>query len=753
MKDIKMKFILFFTLILFFIPIDVFAENKLNFQEEIAPGVIRYEYEVPTSNSRAIVNVVKVDLNNKKIKLNTVAGKGKYTQKATVSQMADRTNAVAFVNGDFFNMSLQGVPLGASIIDGDLKSSSGVLTDMYSFGIDVNDIASIEATTFVGTVVAPNGVSYKIDGLNKTAYWYQPSKEYSHESKIQMYNEFWESKSRGDKTAGEVLLDENNIVEQIVFRKNLDMKIPQGKKILQVSGNSEKFIIENVKVGDKLQITYGLNPSKNWKMLISGHSLLVENGAIRKYTKDISSIGGTRARTAVAIADGGKTVYIVAVEGRTKKSSGMTLTELSNFLVDLKVDKALNLDGGGSTAMAIRNLGDIKRTRVTNPERNAGERAVVNGLGVYNTTKNSGIIVNGKLNGEKNPLIGEATTYTLKSAWDGDLNPIDIQGRNYTIKEESGKNIFNGRDFLGLVPGKYTLNVSTDKGETFSRDINVSSEEVIESLKIKPSTNRISVGDKVTFEIFARSKGKDIKLSPRVFQFDYSDLKANLDLNTSSFIVNEMGDSPKFIARIGNKEAVLNLNDKSKKTINMYIDKKEYLINDEKNNMDVAPFIQDERTMVPLRFIAEGFGAEVNWNEEDKTAIIKKDDKIIQVPIDKKEIIVNGEIQNIDTKAIIKSERTFVPVRFISEALNMKVSYNGENREVIIQDEQTSEIKEQKNPNSENINQNSQNSEVINQGGQNVQTINQNKSNSGVTNQNNQSNQNSGKLNQNNQSN
>ena len=231
-KRISLVMVLF----LMTITSNVFAANKLLFKEPIAPGVVRYKYEVTKDKNNASTNVVTVDLNNPHIKINTVAGGGTYTNKATVSQMADRTNAVALVNGDFFTMQLQGVPLGASIIDGDMKSSPAVLTDIWSFGIDENNTAFIDSTKFVGSVTAPNGKSYPIDGLNKTYYWYQPSKEYSHESKIQMYNSFWSSKSRGDKTAGEVLLSEDNVVEQIVYRKNIDMKIPEGKKILQVSG-------------------------------------------------------------------------------------------------------------------------------------------------------------------------------------------------------------------------------------------------------------------------------------------------------------------------------------------------------------------------------------------------------------------------------------------------------------------------------------------------------------------------------------
>ena len=377
-KKISLALILFFI----FITSNVFAENKLLFSEPIAPGVVRYKYEVKRNKKNAQANVVKVDLNNPHIKINTVAGGGTYTNKATVSQMADRTNAVALVNGDFFTMQLQGVPLGASIIDGDIKSSPAVLTDIWSFGIDNNNTAFIDMTKFVGKLTAPNGKSYPIDGLNKTFYWYQPSKEYSHESKIQMYDSFWTSKSRGDKTAGEVLLSENNVVEEIVYRKNINKTIPKGKKILQVSGGSERFMRDNVKVGDKLDITTNIEPNRNWKMMIGGHALLVENGAKKNYTKDISSIGGVRARTAVGISQDGKTVYIVTSEGRTNRSAGLTINELSQFMLDLGSYKAMNLDGGGSTAMAIRNLGDIKRTRATNPERNAGERRVVNGLGV-----------------------------------------------------------------------------------------------------------------------------------------------------------------------------------------------------------------------------------------------------------------------------------------------------------------------------------------------------------------------------------
>ena len=681
----KKRISLVMLLFLMTISTNVFAANKLLFQEPIAPGVVRYKYEVSRDKKNAQTNVVTVDLNNPYIKINTVAGGGTYTNKATVSQMADRTNAVALVNGDFFTMQLQGVPLGASIIDGDMKSSPAVLTDIWSFGIDENNTAFIDSTKFVGSVTAPNGKSYPIDGLNKTFYWYQPSKEYSHESKIQMYNSFWSSKSRGDKTAGEVLLSEDNVVEQIVYRKNIDMKIPEGKKILQVSGGSERFMRENVKVGDRLQINTNIEPNRNWKMMIGGHALLVENGAIKKYTKDVNSIGGVRARTAVGISQDGKTVYIVSAEGRTNRSPGLSLNELSQFMLDLGAYKAMNLDGGGSTAMAVRNLGDLKRTRVTNPEKNAGERKVVNGLGVFNTTTNTGVISDVKFESDLNTIVGEQLNLKLKSGWDEFLNPIDIKDRTYTVTDNSnGANILNGLSYLSLTPGKYNLSVITDKGENINKEINVADLSAYTKFNIDTKNKIIKRGMTLSLDSKGEYNGRKVKISPRVINYSFEDMTASVDPNTFNINIQDYGRNPKIIAKLGDKTSTLSLYDENTKLIKMKINDVNYSINGEGKKMDAKPFIKNDRTLVPLRFIVEAIGGEVNWDNDNRLVTVNSKGKTIELPIDSKTIKIDGKDVNIDQAAIIKGDRTFVPIRFIAENLDMIVNYINDTREIEI---------------------------------------------------------------------
>lgn len=100
---------------------------------------------------------------------------------------------------------------------------------------------------------------------------------------------------------------------------------------------------------------------------------------------------------------------------------------------------------------------------------------------------------------------------------------------------------------------------------------------------------------------------------------------------------------------------------------------------------DAKPFInKEERTVVPVRFIAEALGAEVDWNGETRTVLIDQDERHIELKIGAMEAIVNLETVKFDTKAEIYFDRTFVPLRFVSEALGAIVGWNGETRTVTI---------------------------------------------------------------------
>ena len=93
--------------------------------------------------------------------------------------------------------------------------------------------------------------------------------------------------------------------------------------------------------------------------------------------------------------------------------------------------------------------------------------------------------------------------------------------------------------------------------------------------------------------------------------------------------------------------------------------------------MDVAPVILGNRTMVPLRFIAEALGAEVSWDVETRTATVNLDDTTLYVTI--------GELApGMDVPAEIINERTMVPLRYISESLGAVVDWDPDTRTIEI---------------------------------------------------------------------
>ncbi|GMQ65155.1 copper amine oxidase N-terminal domain-containing protein [Vallitalea maricola] len=100
---------------------------------------------------------------------------------------------------------------------------------------------------------------------------------------------------------------------------------------------------------------------------------------------------------------------------------------------------------------------------------------------------------------------------------------------------------------------------------------------------------------------------------------------------------------------------------------------------------DAQPFIDaNNRTLVPIRFISEALGGQVSWDGDLQQTTITYDNKVIKLVINKKEITVDDEAQVMDTQAILKDSRTYVPVRFVSEAMGAIVEWNSTNYIVTI---------------------------------------------------------------------
>lgn len=104
----------------------------------------------------------------------------------------------------------------------------------------------------------------------------------------------------------------------------------------------------------------------------------------------------------------------------------------------------------------------------------------------------------------------------------------------------------------------------------------------------------------------------------------------------------------------------------------------------EKLEFDSNPIIINGRTLVPMRAIFEKLGAHMNWNDDTRTASAQLGDKTASVTIDSVVASANGKETTLDTPPIIQNNRTLVPLRFISESLGADVDWDDKKREVTI---------------------------------------------------------------------
>ena len=103
---------------------------------------------------------------------------------------------------------------------------------------------------------------------------------------------------------------------------------------------------------------------------------------------------------------------------------------------------------------------------------------------------------------------------------------------------------------------------------------------------------------------------------------------------------------------------------------------------------DAQPFIDSNgRTQVPARFIGERLGATVTWDSAAQKAVFVKGERKLILYIGKKEYELDGKILQMDTAALLQEDRTFVPARYVAEAFGATVRWDSVIKTVYIDTE------------------------------------------------------------------
>lgn len=518
----------------------VFTVTKVS-EEVITSGAImmKYKYTAPRSgkNYTGLADVIRIDLNNPYVSLDVMTGKGgKLTTRQSTGAMAKETGAVAAVNGDYFNTSGEGAPIGGQVSAGIVVSTPSQLEGMYAFALTKDRRPVIDEFSFEGTVTAANGAQFPLAGINKSAYNPEGgSSTYSHAHAMYIYTDAWTALERpknSSTTPTEVLV-ENGVIQQISSGAPLPMAVPKGAYILRAHGLAAQYVNAHLTVGQTLSSAYSLI-SKTTKqpldpaglqMMIGGHTILVNNGKAAAFSRSVTSIGGYRARTALGYSQDGRYVYVIAAQ-KNGNSTGLSMSELQSFMTKIGVWKGLNLDGGGSTTMVDRPLAETSTRLTFNTEYGTEQRSVVNGLGVY-TTAPQGEVKGIKISGSSVMLIGQQSTYSLKG-YDTYYNPIDVAAGNPSWTSSGGSVTVNAGQATAVKPGTVTLKAVSGSASA-STNVTVLGGEDLTNLTVGTSTALLTAGSTVSVPVTALTKsGATITVPSSALKWEFVGFKGSV---------------------------------------------------------------------------------------------------------------------------------------------------------------------------------------------------------------------------------
>ncbi len=339
---------------------------------EIAPGITLREWDQVDGRQpigQVRMNLLSINLDAPDITFAELSPKY-VTKRNTVSQLGRWNDVIGAVNGDFFDISETGAPLGVAI-----HGERGILNAAREGWIPgVNSSLWFDTT---GPHVSPLTVQYTIrqrqawtvSGLNHPEV---PS------GQIGVFTHDWNRTSgnavlpSGKKRAREVLLWKNRVVSN---RPTLSQgrKIRANNRVLIGVGPAAAQL-KQLRPGTKITLSKRIEGGRP-TVAISGDRPLLVNGVRSVINNTIA-----HPRTAVGIDADGRRLLILVVDGRSAVSRGYTMVELADIMVALGAENALNLDGGGSSAMYTR--AGTGAMAIVNEPSDGTERTVPNGFGV-----------------------------------------------------------------------------------------------------------------------------------------------------------------------------------------------------------------------------------------------------------------------------------------------------------------------------------------------------------------------------------
>ena len=243
-------------------------------EEQISSGVILKNYNKFTEKGWLDINVLEVDLEDKYTSIGLLTSENGLNTFQTVLEMAEKTESIAAINGDFFGGNYQnGYTVGFSASEGDILTSTykgNELKDEFAtFILDKDNSAFLDYFNNVITLKKKGSdKSFTIKEFNR------PSDNY--EERPSLFTTEWGEKSIGSFSYLPLveMVVKNNKVKEIRFNEEA-VEIPKDGYVITAAGTLAEYIKDNFKVGNKVELDISLNVDiSKIQTAISGRSYI-----------------------------------------------------------------------------------------------------------------------------------------------------------------------------------------------------------------------------------------------------------------------------------------------------------------------------------------------------------------------------------------------------------------------------------------------------------------------------------------------
>ncbi|WP_345483596.1 phosphodiester glycosidase family protein, partial [Planotetraspora phitsanulokensis] len=349
----------------------------INTTEKIGPGIDLQHVKALDQKGWYDAQFLTVDLSNSAVGTDLLTS-GPVASGGPLSAAANKAGAVAGVNGEFFDIGNSNAALGGEIQNGQLVKTAdiggrphvGVSQDGIAQLVDLTVNANAKfagADHKVLTINAANGGGVPADGLIAfTSAW----GDYTRNRGL--------SGVANDQIA-EVLVENGSVVSVTPNGPAGSGTIP-GDGFVLVGRGAAATAIRALQPGDPVTLSYELadDVAKTMKFALGNGGTIISGGKV---------VGGLDTsiapRTALGFKDGGHTLVLATWDGPGGTGKGgVGIDKEARDLAAMGVQTAVNLDGGGSTTMVARALGEDDAT-VRNVPSDGHERNDPNGVGVF----------------------------------------------------------------------------------------------------------------------------------------------------------------------------------------------------------------------------------------------------------------------------------------------------------------------------------------------------------------------------------